>query len=165
MSRFSDTLAFMRAQFDRDVSRASLLGQLLDDERVGSVASEHGVERAALLLAVRDETSATGAQLRRAIDAMRAEAPNFPGGAAFPPNLARVTDAALELIGLYANPLTTIALIYGQPVPPFDAAAKMIVRDVPLTHYASRVLRVLAYEFGTQKAALENAANALETLT
>lgn len=162
----ADTKSFLKTLFAQpEITRRNIVSALLDDERVGTVASEHGLERAALLGVLTSEKSPVGANLKRAVGTMRQEAPNFPGGAAFPPNLERTTDAAMELIGLYANPLTTIAMIFKQPLPPFEAAAKMIVSDVPLTHYASRVLRVLSYEFETQKPALENAANALETLS
>ncbi len=153
---------FMQQVFEGAVSRAEIVRALFTNSDIAAIASEHGVDRDALVAAVsRDESSIPGAYLRDALIRMRASA-GIPRGTAFPERLERATDGGLELIGLHVNPLMTTALILGRPIPPLRDAARAIDPSLSLAAYASRIFRVLAVQHPPFAIALSNAAAALE---
>lgn len=161
--KYVRTADFMHDLFGGTVSRRVLIEGLFGNSDIAAIASEHGVERANLLAAVDgNEASPAGERLRYAVSRMREAAQDVPRGNAFPERLDEVTDGALELIGLFVNPLATTAMILNAAPPPLDEAAQAIDPNLSLAAYASRVFRVLAVQHPPLAAALTNAANALE---
>lgn len=153
----------MHDLFGGAISRAVIVERLFGNSDIAAIAAEHGVERGALLAAMAgDEASAAGERLRSAVVRMRADAQDVPRGNAFPERLDEVTDGALELIGLFVNPLATTAMILNTPPPALDDAARAIDPRLSLATYASRVFRVLAVQRPALAQPLTNAANALE---
>ena len=161
--RYVATNDFMHELFQGPVSRRTVLEGLLADSDVSAIASEHGVDRDKLLAALAgDESSEAGGHLREAIGRMRATAATIPSGNAFPPSLDATTDGGLELVGLFANPVMTTAMILNRPTPPIEDVARAIDPRLSLASYASRVFRVLAVQLPTLATPLSNAAQALE---
>lgn len=153
----------MHRLFGGDVSRNTVLAGLFADSDVAAIASEHGVDLAKLQAALHgDESSDAGARLREAVARMRSAAADIPAGNAFPPSLDRCTDGGLELVGLFANPLMTTAMILQRSPPPIDEVARAIDPTLSLAAYASRVFRVLAVQLPSLATPLSNAAQALE---
>ena len=161
--KYVSTSDFMNDLFGGPVSRHTLVDRLFGNSDISAIASEHGVARAELLASIgENEVSDAGGRLRSAVLRMREGAPHVPHGNAFPEDLGRVTDGALELIGLFVNPLTTTSMILATPPPSLDDAARAIDPRLSLALYASRVFRVLAVQHPPFAEALTNAANALE---
>lgn len=161
--RYVATNDFMHRLFEGPVSRKTLLDGLFADSDVAAIASEHGVDREKVLAAIDgNESSDAGAHLREAVGRMRAAAAQIPSGSAFPPSLEAATDGGLELVGLFANPVMTTAMILNRPVPPIEDVARAIDPRLSLASYASRVFRVLAVQLPSLATPLSNAAQALE---
>ena len=161
--RYVSTNDFMHELFQGPVSRRTVLEALFSDSDVSAIASEHGVDREKLLGALADdESSDAGAHLREAVGRMREAAGSIPSGNAFPPSLEAATDGGLELIGLFANPVMTTAMILHRPAPPIEDVARAIDPRLSLASYASRVFRVLAVQMPSLATPLSNAAQALE---
>ncbi len=153
----------MNRLFEGPVSRTTILSGLLADSDIAAIASEHGVEREALLRAIDlDESSEAGARLREAVWRMREVGAGIPTGAAFPPSLDSSTDGGMELVGLFVNPLMTTAMILSRPAPDMNDVARAIDPRLSLAAYASRVFRVLAVQVPSLATPLSNAAQALE---
>lgn len=161
--RYVATNEFLHRLFSGTVSRETILHSLFDDSDVAAIATEHGVEREKLLLAIaQDETSEAGARLREAVLRMREAAVEIPIGAAFPSSLEDSTDGGMELVGLFVNPLTTTAMILNRPAPAIEDVARSIDPGLSLAAYASRVFRVLAVQVPSLATPLSNAAQAFE---
>jgi hypothetical protein len=161
--KYVPTAEFMQDLFGGRVSRRALLERLFANSDIAAIAGEHGVTRDTVLSEVDgDESSLAGSRLRAAVSQMREAASDVPSGNAFPPDLAGTTDGALELIGLFVNPLATTSMILNTEPPALDDAARAIDPRLSLAAYASRVFRVLAVQHPELADALTNAANALE---
>jgi hypothetical protein len=161
--KYVPTGEFMHDLFGKPVSRRAIVEALYDNSDIAAIATEHGVSRSVLLEAIGgDENSDAGGRLRFAVSRMREASAHVPRGSAFPERLDTATDAALELIGLFVNPLATTAMILNTPPPPLDDAARAIDPELSLAAYASRVFRVLAVQHPPIADALSNAASALE---
>ena len=161
--KYVPTADFMQDLFGSPVSRHNLLEQLFANSDVAAIAGEHGVGKDVLLAAVGgDEASPAGSRLRQAVSKMRETTTEVPRGNAFPPDLDNATDGALELIGLFVNPLATTSMILNTAPPELEESARAIDPRLSLASYASRVFRVLAVQHPSLADALTNAANALE---
>lgn len=153
----------MLALFGADVSRRAIVDGLFGHSDIAAIAAEHGVDRGLLLAEIANqEGSEAGARLREAVTRMRHATDAVPKGAAFPTRLERATDGALELIGLYVNPLMTTSLILHTQPPALEEVARSIDARLSLARYASRVFRVLAVQHPKLAEPLSNAAGALE---
>ncbi len=161
--KYVPTAVFMQDLFGGPVSRTTVLERLFANSDIAAISAEHGVDRENLFAAVAgDESSPAGSRLRVAVSAMREGATDVPRGNAFPPDLDRVSDGGLELIGLFVNPLATTSMILNTPPPALDDTARAIDPRLSLAAYASRVFRVMAVQHPPLAEALTNAANALE---
>ena len=161
--KYVPTAAFMQDLFGDTVSRTGIVERLFANSDIAAIAAEHGVERDRLSAAIGDdESSVAGSRLRTAVSKMREGTTEVPRGNAFPPDLDRVTDGGLELIGLFVNPLGTTSIILNTAPPSLDDTARAIDPQLSLAAYASRVFRVLAVQHPPLSEALTNAANALE---
>jgi hypothetical protein len=161
--KYVPTAEFMQGLFGEPISRRSVLERLFANSDIAAIAGEHGVARENLLDAIgADESSEAGSRLRLAVSKMREAATQVPQGNAFPPDLNRASDGALELIGLFVNPLATTSMILNTAPPALEDAARAIDPHLSLAAYTSRVFRVLAVQHPPLADALTNAANALE---
>lgn len=161
--KYVSTGDFMHDLFGGPISRRTIVDRLFGHSDIAAIASEHGVDRSALLEVLgSDESSSAGERLRLAVSRMRS-VEGAPRGNAFPERLEHVTDGALELIGLFVNPLVTTSMILRTTPPPLEDAARAIDPRLGLATYASRVFRVLAVQHPPLATPLTNAANALES--
>lgn len=161
--KYVPTADFMQDLFGGPVSRRTLLERLFANSDIAAIAAEHGVGKDELFAVLAgDETSDAGSRLRQAVSKMREATTELPRGNAFPPDLDSATDGALELIGLFVNPLATTSMILNTSPPALEDAARAIDPRLSLASYASRVFRVLAVQHPRLADALTNAANALE---
>ena len=161
--RYVATSEFMHDLFQGDDSRRTVVEGLFADSDIAAISTEHGVDVNALLAAIDgDEESEAGERLRVAVKHLRSQAADLPAGNAFPPALDRATNGGLELVGLFANPLMTTALILRRTPPAIDEVARAIDPRLSLASYASRVFRVLAVQLPSLASPLSNAAQALE---
>jgi hypothetical protein len=161
--KYVSTADFMHDLFGKPLTRRGLVEGLFGNQDIAAIASEHGVDCAGLLALIGNaEASEAGSRLRTAVVRMREATQGVPQGNAFPERLDEVSDGALELIGLYVNPLATTAMIVNAQPPSFDDAARAIDPKLSLASYASRVFRVLAVQHPAFQDRLTNAANALE---
>ena len=162
--RYVATNDFMHQVFGGAVSRQSIIAGLFANSDVAAIANEHGVNREKLQAMLQgDESSEAGERLREAVRRMRASGADIPSGNAFPPSLERTTDGGLELVGLFANPAMTTAMILHRGAPPINEVARAIDPTLSLAAYASRVFRVLAVQLPALATPLSNAAQALES--
>lgn len=160
--KYASTADFMLALFDGQMTRRTIVERLFSNSDVAAIASEHGADREQILRTLDGaDASDAGARLRLAVETMRSTGA-APVGKAFPERLDMATDGALELIGLFVNPMMTTAMILGTPAPSFEEAGRAIDPQLSLAHYASRVFRVLAVQHPELAPALTNAAGALE---
>jgi hypothetical protein len=160
--KYASTTDFMQGLFEGTLTRGSIVEQLFGHSDIAAIAAEHGADRDRLLRAIgANEESPAGARLRKAVEVMRSTGV-APAGHAFPAQLDRASDGALELIGLFVNPLMTTAMILGAPPPSLEDAGRAIDPNLSLARYASRVFRVLAVQHPELERQLTNAAAALE---
>ncbi len=160
--KYASTADFMHDIFGTPLSRRTLVEQLFGNSDIKAIATEHGADCQRIVKAIGlNEDSEPGRRLREAVLRMRA-AGISAHGKAFPEDLERVTDGALELLGLFVNPLMTTAMILGTAPPPLEETGRAIDPNLSLARYASRVFRVLAVQHPELEAPLTNAAAALE---
>lgn len=156
-----EMLSFMRDLFSEPpVTRRGLVQKLLRDERVCDALSSKGIAAPQLLEKLDSEESSIGATYKQLASAARDSKPELRPVGNLPNDIATVTDAAYELLGLYVNPAYDEHLRGGSKPTISEVAAKLDA-FVPLPVYASKVLRVLARDLPDERERITAAADLL----